>query len=99
MQPSGLGPDMFGNDRGKGDDVVLDGLLDFVDAVGVKSAAFADGFGGLAGNDARFRHNLGGRYLNLQPRFKSLLVAPEATHLRMGVSGNHQSRFSLSRPI
>ena len=56
-----------------------------------KRAALADVARGLGGHDAGGRHRLGGGRLDQQPGFVPTLVAPDATHLGVGVACDHES--------
>ncbi len=80
---------MLGDGRGEGDDVVLRDLLDRLDAGDVERAALADVARGLGRNDPGARHRVGGGCLDLQPGLVFPLVAPDATHLRIGVPRDH----------
>ena len=75
--------------------------LDFLDAGDVEGAALPDVARGLGRDDARARHRVGGGDLDLQPRFVSALVAPDATHLGVGVARNHldETRRLLAPPV
>ena len=75
---------------GEGDDVVLRGLFDFFDACDVEAAPVANVVRGGGRHDAGPRHRFGGGDFDLQPGFVSMLVAPDATHVRMGVAGDHR---------
>jgi hypothetical protein len=89
MEPPGGGTDVLGDGRRKGDDVVLRHLLDGLDAVDVERAALANIAGGFSRNDASRRHGFGGGGFNAEPRLVAMLIAPDAAHLRVGVSRNH----------
>src|SRR4029453_12196620 len=90
--------DFFGYGCREGDDVVLGRPLDFVDASDLESAALADVAGRLPGDDAGGRHGLGSDRFDAQPGLVTALVAPDATHPRVGVASDHP-RSSRSRGI
>ena len=86
MQPARRRPDLLGDRRREGDDVVLGGLLDFFDARDVEGAALADVARRLGRNDAGGRHRFGGGGFDEQPGLVATLVAPDPAHLRVGVA-------------
>ena len=94
VQPARRRPDVLGHGGREGDDVVLRGLLDLLDAGDVERAALADVARRLGRDDAGVGHRLGGRDFDLQPGLVAALVAPDAAHLRVGVACNHRSRRS-----
>jgi hypothetical protein len=88
---------MLGHRRGEGDYIVLGCLLDFFDAGDVEGAAFTDVPGGFRGNDSGARHRVGCGDLDVQPGFVLPLVAPDATHFGMGITGDHVSQVKGQR--
>ena len=89
VHPPGGRPDVLGHGRRERDDVVLRDGLDGFDAGDVERALGADVLGRLDRHDACAGHRLGGGGLHLQPRLVAALVAPDATHLGIGVARNH----------
>ena len=81
---------MLGDGGGKGDDVVLGDLLDFLDAFDVEPAALPDVARRVRGDDAGARHRVGRSRFDLQPGFVFPVVAPDATHFRTGVASDHR---------
>src|SRR5574342_591437 len=90
MQPPRRRTDVLGHSGRESDDIVLRGLLDRVDALDVESAPLADIAGRVLGNYALVGHRLGCGDLNLQPGFVLALIAPDATHLGVGVPVDHR---------
>ena len=60
--------------------------FDLVDAVKVKAALLAHGFGGRLRHEAGFGERFRGGKFNLQPGLKLVLVTPDAAHLRAGIA-------------
>ena len=80
VQESGFGADDLGHVGQEGDDVVLGGALDLVDAVGVPDLVLAtgpDGLGGFLGDDAQFGHGVSGVRLDLEPDLIAGLRRPD----------------------
>ena len=92
VQPAGRRAHVLGHGGGKGDHVVLRDALDLFDARHGEGALVPDVACGLGRGDAGVGHRLDGCDFDLQPRFVLALVAPDATHVRMGVAPNHVSR-------
>ena len=89
VQPARARPDVFRDVGGEGDQVVLGGLLDLVDAGDVEVALGADVPRRLARHEAGLGHHLGGDGLDFEPGFEAAAVAPDATHFGRGVAGDH----------
>ena len=90
MHEAGLGPDVLGQVREEGDDVVLDLALDLVDAGGVElglGALVPDRLGGALGDQAELGHGGGGMRLDLEPDAKARLGRPDLRHLGPACSG------------
>jgi hypothetical protein len=83
----------------KRDHVVLGCLLDFLDAGDVEGATLPDITGGVGRDDSGARHRVRGGNLYLQPRFVLVLVAPHATHFRVGIASDHRPRVILSERL
>src|SRR6185369_6009538 len=81
----------------EGDDVVLRGLFDFVDARDVEAAALPDITSGVHRHETGGGHGFRRRGFHQQPRFVASLVAPDSPHFRVGIARDHQfkSRRSL----
>ena len=89
MQPACRRTDVLGDSGREGDDVVLRGLFDLLDAGDVERAALADIARRVGGHDAGSRHRVGGGRLDEQPGLVAMLIAPDAAHLRVGVACDH----------
>ena len=90
VQPPPLGADALGHAGDEGDHVVLDLLLDLLDA-GRRRSGPARLIAARAslGDDAALRQHLGGGDLDLEPGGEAVLVGPQARHLRARVAGDH----------
>ena len=102
VEPAGRRPHMLGHRRRERDHVVLSCLFDFVDAGDVKPAALADVARGVFRHDAGRSHRFGRGDLDAQPGLIATLVAPDATHLRVGVAlnqSNSSRSFGSCRPF
>ncbi len=92
VQPPRRRSHVLGDVRRERDDVVLGGLLDFLDFRDIEGTKFPDVLRGFDRDEAGARHGVGGCDFDLQPRVVLMLVAPDATHFRMGVPPDHRSR-------
>ncbi len=91
------GADDLGDVGQEGDDVVLDGALDLVDAVGVEPGILAlgpQGFGGFLRNDAQFGHFGGGVGLDLEPDPVLGVGVPDGGGILAGITGDHGGSFT-----
>src|SRR5678815_804742 len=83
--------------RGEGNDVVLGSVLDFFDTGDIEPCTLTNVARCVRRDDTGARHRVGGCNLYLQPRFVLVLVAPDATHLRVGIACNHRLRITPAR--
>ena len=83
---------MFGDRGREGDDVVLGDFFDGFDARDIEGAALANVSRRIGRYDAGPRHGFCCGDFNLQPGLVLALVAPDATHFRVGVPPDHRSR-------
>ena len=100
VEPAPLGPDVLGHVRDERDHVVLDFLLDRVDARDVEARPLLDGLEGFPRHDPALGQHLGGGDLDLEPGREAVLVGPEPGHLGPGVAGDHARgrAKSITRP-
>ena len=89
VQPAPLGPHVLGHARDEGDDVVLDLLLDLLDARDVEAGPGLDRGQGLPRHHAALDEDLGGGDLHLEPGGEAVLVGPQAGHLGTRVARDH----------
>jgi hypothetical protein len=92
VQPPRRRPYVLGHGGREGNHVVLRDRLDLLDAGHREGALLSDVAGSLGRRDAGPGHRLDGCDFHLQPRFVLALVAPDATHVRMGIALDHVSR-------
>ena len=97
MQKPRLGPDVLGNGRQKGDDVMLHLALDCVDAGNVETATLPDRIGGVLGDDPELGHGLGRIGLDLEPDAELVLRLPDASHFGAAIAGDHGCVEDLPR--
>jgi hypothetical protein len=101
MEPARGRSDLLGHRRGEGDDVVLRGFFDFVDARDVERVWSLCGGAQVArrfrGDNAGVGHRFGRRHFHLEPRLVLALLAPDAAHFRVRVTRNH--RWGLERKL
>jgi hypothetical protein len=86
----------------EGDDVVLGGRLDLVDARDLETAALPDRLGGRLGDHAEFRLGVAGMGLDLEPDAEAVLRLPDLGHFGPAVTRNHgpargDSRIEIGR--
>src|SRR5688500_990067 len=74
---------------------MLRGFFDLVDARDVERALLFQVARRVGRHDAGGGHRLGGRYFHPEPRLVLVLLAPDATHLRVRVARNHSASCSL----
>ena len=91
VKPACRRPDVLGHRGRERDHVVLGGTLDVLDPRNVEPTPLADVPGGRGRHDAGVRHRVRCRSLDPQPQLVAALVAPDAAHLRVGVSRYHRS--------
>ena len=89
MQPASRRADLLGHRGRERDDVMLRGLLDLVDAFGPHAGARRDIPRRRLVNEPGGGHRVGRRDLDPQPGLVLALVAPDATHLGVGIAWNH----------
>ena len=105
MHEAGIGADDFAQMGQKGDDVVLGGALDLVDAGDVKGVVamlglarihhVPDVLGAFLGHHAQLGQLGGGMGFDLEPDGKARLGGPDGDHFGAGVARDHI--FGLSR--
>ena len=93
VQPAPLGPHALRHAGDEGDHVVLDLLLDLLDARDVEAGLLLDRGEGLLRHDAAPDEDLGGGDLHLQPGREAVLVGPQASHLGTRVARDHGLSF------
>src|SRR5512132_4556944 len=91
MQPPCGRPDLLGNRGGEGDDVVLGGLLDFLDPIDPERRTGAKVAGRRIWHDPGTGHRIDRGELDLKPSLVFPLVAPDAPHFRVRVPRYHPS--------
>ena len=84
----GLGH-LLGDRRGERDHVMAGFLLDLENPIDVKARVPPQRLSSLLGDLACLGQRLTGGQLDLQPRFKPVLIGENATHLGPCVTGNH----------
>ena len=89
MQKPRLGADMLGDGGQEGDDVMLGGALDFIDAGHVEAAFFPDGFGGFFRNHFEFGQRVAGMRLDVEPDFIPGVIGPDIGHFGAGIARYH----------
>ena len=82
-------PDALGHGGREGDHVMLGGALDLLDPCNIEPAPLANVPGSRGRHDSGVRHRVGRSRLDPQPRLVAALVAPDAAHLRVCVTGDH----------
>ena len=98
MHEARFGPDMLGDAREKGDDVVLDLALDLVDARDVEAPRVAQRLRGAGRNLPEPLHRFGGKRLDFQPDLIFAVIGPDGRHLRPGIAGDHEALIMLRQP-
>ena len=63
--------------------------LDFVNAIHIKTAFFAQVFSGLFGHDTHLGHFLQRKCLDLQPDAETVVLFKDGGHFGAGVSRDH----------
>ncbi len=99
MHEARLGADDFAQVGEEGDDVVLGGALDLVDAGDVEAcgvALFPDVPRRFRRNDAKLGQRGGGMRLDLEPDAKAGLGRPDGDHFGAGIARNHGLRLDFS---
>ena len=96
MDVAAFGADKFGDGGEEGDDIVFDFGLDFVDALDVEIALFAQSLGRAFGDGAHLRHFVGGVGFDLQPYPEAVFRLEDCGHFLAGVTGDHLN-FSCRR--
>ena len=89
--------DVLGDRRRERDDVVLRGLLDFLDAPDVERRLRPEVACRVGRDDARLRHRVGRGELDREPRLVPALLGPDPAHFGAGVPRDHQPFVAATR--
>src|SRR5690606_4158233 len=102
VQPARVRADPLLHEGEEGDDIMLGGALDLLDARHVRrvegSRALAAGLQGFSGGDALLHHALEGGELHVAPTVVAALVAPELEHFGAGITTDH-GNTRMVRPL
>src|SRR5438552_3028746 len=90
MEPTAGGrANVFSDVRRKGDDIMVEGALEFLATIEIKGRARLHLSQILFWNQALRRESFTGKQFDLQPDFEFALLAPDFPHDRAGVPLNH----------
>jgi len=90
VDEAGVVADVVGNRGEEGDDVMLYGALDLVDAVHVEACLRPDAFHRLLGDPPHLGMRLAGVNLYLQPLAVAVFRFPDTGHFRTAVTFDHE---------
>jgi hypothetical protein len=90
VEPAGRGPDNLRHRGREGDHVVLRRFFNLVDAGDVECALVFEVSCRFGRHDPGGGHGFCRGYFHLKPRLVSALLAPDATHFGVGVTGDHR---------
>ena len=88
VEPARMRADDFRHRRSEGNDVMAHLGLDLINSLHIEVRPLTDRFGRVLGHQARFRQRLGSGDFNRQPGAKPVLIAPDAAHVRAGITRN-----------
>src|SRR5205814_451653 len=94
VKPPGLGTNDLGHGCGKSDDVVAHLSLNLVDPSKVEIGALTNGFGCVFRYHSSLGESLGSGEFHRQPGAKTVLITPDASHLRAGIAWNQDDPLS-----